>query len=289
LPDEPIYLHADPVRLDQVFGNLLNNACKFTELGGRVELIARLVPVRASERRGARDVEVAIRDNGIGIPAEMLTNVFDMFTQVDRTLERSRGGLGIGLTLAKRLVEMHDGTLTAHSDGPGHGSTFTVRLPVLEAVETEAAQPKSGEAPADAARPPSRRILIVDDNEDAATSLEMLLHIAGNETTSAHDGVRALEKAETFRPNVILLDIGLPRMSGYDVCRAIRQKPWGQDVVVIALTGWGQDDDRRKSKDAGFDAHMVKPVDYVAFTKLIGTLKPADKRMHENPSSEAHS
>jgi PAS domain S-box-containing protein len=256
-PDEPIHLHADPVRLTQVFSNLLNNACKYTEPHGRIRLSA--------ERAGS-EVVVKVSDTGVGIPADKLESVFEMFSQVDRSLERSQGGLGIGLMLVKRLVEMHGGSVEASSDGPGKGSEFTLRLPILaEAPQAAAAIPSSlAAAPASA-----RRILVVDDNEDSATSLAMLLKITGNETHTAHDGLAALDAAETLRPEVILLDIGLPKLNGHDVCRRIRQQPWGKSVVVIAMTGWGQDEDRRKSRDNGFDHHLVKPVDYAALMKFL--------------------
>jgi PAS domain S-box-containing protein len=256
LPPHPVYLNADPVRLVQVFSNIVHNACKYTESGGKIWLTA--------ERQGS-DAVVMVKDTGIGIPPEKLVSVFEMFTQVDRTLRRMQGGLGIGLTLVKRLVEMHGGSVEALSEGPGRGSEFVVRLPVLV------------EKPEGAIREPStepteitaQRILVVDDNADAASSLAMLLELTGNETHAAHDGLEAVEAAEKFRPDVILLDIGLPRLNGLDACRRIREQPWGKNVLLVALTGWGQDIDRSKSKEAGFDAHMVKPVDYAALVKLL--------------------
>jgi PAS domain S-box-containing protein len=256
LPPQPIYLHADAVRLAQVFSNILNNACKYTEAGGKIWLSA--------ERQGS-DVLVRVKDTGLGIPADKLGSVFEMFTQVDRTLERSQGGLGIGLTLVKRLVEMHGGSVEALSEGPGRGSEFAVRLPVL-IDQPEAKRPVPS---AEEKRMAARRVLVVDDSADAAASLSMLLTLSGNTTRIAHDGLEALELAEKFRPEVILLDIGLPKLNGFEVCRRIRQRPWGRDVLVVALTGWGQDDDRRKSKDAGFDHHLVKPVDYTLLMELL--------------------
>jgi PAS domain S-box-containing protein len=255
LPEQQIYLHADAVRLTQVFSNLLNNACKYTEPGGKIWL--------TGERQGS-DVAVSVKDSGIGIPADKLSSIFEMFTQVDRSLERSQGGLGIGLTLVKRLVEMHGGTVEAASDGEGKGSEFVVRLPILiENPQTVAVEPP--------ARPMTlnRRILVVDDNRDSATSLAMLLKMTGNETYTAHDGLEALQAAETFLPEVILLDIGLPKLNGREVCRRIRQQPWGRDMLLIAMTGWGQDEDRRKSQDAGFDYHVIKPVDLTGLIKLL--------------------
>jgi PAS domain S-box-containing protein len=256
VPPEPIHLHADPVRLTQIFGNLINNSCKYTAPGGRIWLTA--------EPQG-NDVVVKVKDTGVGIPPDKLNGIFEMFAQVDRSLERSQGGLGIGLTLAKRLAEMHDGSLTAHSEGPGRGSEFVVRLPVLS-EESKADPPPE---PAAERHTMARRILVVDDNRDSATSLAMLLQLTGNDTQTADDGLGAVEQAEAYRPDVILLDIGLPKMNGYDACREIRRQPWGKEIVVIALTGWGQNDDRRKSKDAGFNAHLVKPVDYAALLKLL--------------------
>jgi CheY-like chemotaxis protein/two-component sensor histidine kinase len=249
-----IYLDADPVRLVQVFYNILNNAAKYTEPGGRIGVIA--------EVRGDR-VTVRVSDTGVGIPKDKLRSVFEMFAQVDRTLERAQGGLGIGLTLVKTLVEMHGGTVTAASEGPGKGSEFIVDLPVLTETLRHA-------APATAPVPPAaRRFLVVDDNVDSAASLAMLLSISGHETHVAHDGEQAIEAAERYRPDVILLDIGLPKMNGYDACRYIRAQDWGQSMVLIALTGWGQDDDRSRSSEAGFDHHMVKPADYNLLMTLL--------------------
>jgi CheY-like chemotaxis protein len=210
----------------------------------------------------------------VGIPPDKLGSVFDMFTQVDRTLERSQGGLGIGLTLVKRLVQMHGGSVEAHSEGPGRGSAFLVRLPVL--IE------KSGVRLPEAAPEPTKmtacRILVVDDNNDAASSLAMLLQMTGNETHTAHDGLEAVEAVATLRPDVVLLDIGLPMLNGYDACRRIREQPWGKNVVMVALTGWGQDEDRRQSKNAGFDHHMVKPVDLAALQALLAAQDDAPTR-----------
>jgi PAS domain S-box-containing protein len=224
---EPIYLQADPVRLAQIFGNLLNNSYKYTSPGGRVTV--------TTERQGDEAV-VSVEDNGAGIPPEKLESIFEMFTQVDRSLELSRGGLGIGLTLVRRLVQMHGGSVEARSAGEGQGSRFVVRLPIADSGEAPAAEPP---ATRETERP--RRILVVDDNRDAATSLAMLLEIGGHETFTAHDGAAAFEAAERHRPEVALLDIGLPILSGYEVCRRIREQPWGREMMLIALTGWGQD------------------------------------------------
>jgi PAS domain S-box-containing protein len=254
---QPIYLHADPVRLSQVFGNLLNNACKYTDPGGKVVL--------AIEREGS-DVVVKVTDTGVGIPTDKLSSVFEMFAQIDRTLERSQGGLGIGLMLVKRLVEMHGGTVTAHSEGPGMGSEFVVRLPILVSPPGPVAP-----SPAELSPAPPRRVLVVDDNEDSASSLAKLLRMTGNETRIAHDGLAAVTSAEEFRPDVVLLDIGLPLLNGYDACQRIRQQSWGKDIVMVALTGWGQEDDRRRSKAVGFDHHLVKPLDYAALMMVLSS------------------
>jgi CheY-like chemotaxis protein len=190
-----------------------------------------------------------------------------MFTQLDSSLSHAQGGLGIGLTLVRRLVEMHGGTVEARSEGAGKGSEFVVRLP-LDRSEGQAAAPPS---PSDSGTAEKRRVLVVDDNVDAALSLSMLLKLDGHEAVAAHDGIAAIEAAEAHRPDVILLDIGLPRMNGHEVCRRLRELPWGKDLVVIAITGWGQGDDRRKSQDAGFDGHLVKPVRYETLAELLRT------------------
>ena len=262
LPPLPVYLDADPTRLAQVVGNLLTNACKFTDKGGRISLTV--------EREGEQAV-IRVRDSGIGIAADQLPRVFDMFVQADTRLERSVSGLGIGLTLVKSLVEMHGGTVEASSEGIGKGCEFVVRLPIL----VEPLTPPLPEPTADEPTPTtSRRILVVDDNRDAAKSLAMLLKITGNETHIAHDGLEAVEAAAKFRPEVVLLDIGLPKLNGYEACRRIREQPWGKSIVVVALTGWGQEEDREKSRNAGFNSHMVKPVDYAALVKLLAETQP---------------
>ena len=264
LPAEPIHVHADSVRLAQVFCNLLNNAFKFTPREGHIRLRA---------ARDGGDVIVSIKDNGIGIPPHHLSSIFEMFTQLDRTLEQAQGGLGIGLTLVQRLVDMHGGTVTAHSDGPGKGAEFIVRLPLAD--ERAAAQPENNaNAASGSAQPPGRqRVLVVDDNQDSANSLSTLLRLAGNEVETAHDGLRAVEVAERFRPEMILLDIGLPGLNGYNVARRIRELPFGKETLLVALTGWGQEEDRRKSREAGFDKHLIKPVDYNVLMELLGSVR----------------
>lgn len=259
LPADSIWIDADLTRMAQVFSNLLNNAAKYTEPRGRISVVA--------ERQGS-DVLVRVRDTGVGIPAEHLTGIFDMFVQVDQSLHRT-GGLGIGLTLVKRLVELHGGTIEARSAGLGKGSEFLVRLPMAagppEARSRGLAEPRSG---------PRRRILVVDDNRDATETLGLVLERMGHETRLALDGVAAVEAAAAFRPEVILLDIGLPKLSGYDVCQRIRSQPWGKDMVVIAITGWGQESDKARAMAAGFTMHLVKPVDLPELEKLLKALSP---------------
>jgi len=248
LPAQPLFIDADLTRLAQVFLNLLNNAAKYSEQHAHIHLYV--------EREGS-DLVVTVKDNGIGIAADQLSRIFDMFTQVVQSLEKAQGGLGIGLTLVKRLVEMHGGTVEAKSDGLGKGSEFVVRLPVVIAT----AEPHALDGATEQSVGVSRRILVVDDNTDAAESLAEILKVLGNDTRTASDGQAGIDMAAEFRPEVILLDIGLPTLDGYDVCRAIRAQPWGTDILLIAVTGWGQHEDRRRSHEAGFDHHMVKPVD----------------------------
>jgi signal transduction histidine kinase len=254
---EPLFLEADPDRLTQVFDNLFTNACKYTDFGGRIDVTI--------ERQGS-DVVVRVNDNGIGIPRGMLSRVFERFVQLDRRAERGQGGLGIGLALARQLVELHGGTVTAHSEGVGRGSEFVVRLPILTTLPAAHDTPP---APTRPIRARTLRILLVDDNRDLVESLALLLTLAGYETKTVHDGLAAVEEASAYRPDVVLLDIGLPKMSGYDVCRRIRAESWGRAMVVIAITGWGHEDDRRRTADAGFNAHLVKPVDYAHLLTLL--------------------
>jgi len=257
LPPAPVHLHADLIRLAQVFWNLLNNSAKYMEPGGRISLTAALQEGEAV---------VTVEDTGIGIPAEALPHLFEMFSQVDRNLERAQGGLGIGLALVRGLTEAHGGTVEARSAGVGKGSAFVVRLPVTQAGPVHEKQTlKDG-----AASGPKRRILVVDDNRDGASSLAMLLNVMGHDTRIAHDGVEGVELAEAFRPDLIVLDIGLPRLNGLDACRRIREMPWAKNIVIAAATGWGQDEDRLRSEEAGFDHHLVKPVDAAKLTRLTG-------------------
>ncbi len=265
LPPQTVWLNAGLTRVAQVISNLLNNAAKYTEKGGHIWLTVK--------RQGGH-VVIRVKDTGIGIPAPMLSKVFDLFTQLDRSLERSQGGLGVGLTLVRRLIEMHGGSIEARSEGPGMGSEFIVRLPVVLALVGEQPADSSDEPVGSTAR---RRILVVDDNPDSATSLAMMLKLMGNDTQTAYDGLEALDVAAAFRPDVILLDIGMPKLNGYDAARRIRAQPWGKNMVLVALTGWSQEEDRRKSKDAGFDTHMVKPVDYAALMNLLASLPPGNE------------
>ncbi|HEV3168327.1 MAG TPA: ATP-binding protein, partial [Isosphaeraceae bacterium] len=249
-------------RLAQVFSNLLNNAAKYTERAGRIWLTA--------EREGS-DVVVKVRDTGLGIPTDMLPRIFELFTQVDRSLERSQGGMGIGLSLVRGLVEMHGGNIEARSEGPGQGSEFIVRLPILIGWK-----PQDLEAigAGETSSPTSRcRILVVDDNKDSATSLGKMLRLMGHEVRTANDGLEAVEAAAAFEPDVALLDIGLPKLNGYDAARKIRELPSGQSMFLIAVTGWGQDEDKRRSTAAGFNLHMVKPVDPSALVNLLAGLQ----------------
>jgi PAS domain S-box-containing protein len=259
LPPEPVWLDADPARLTQVLVNLLDNACKYTEAGGRIRLCAELV---------GTELKVSVADDGIGIRPDRLSGLFQTFSQADATLERSQGGLGIGLALARGLVEMHGGSIAAQSAGPGQGSEFSVRLPTLPPIAPARAQ--HPQAQEDGKQPAGRRILVVDDNRDIVDSLAMLLRLVGNQVETAADGLEAVAAAERQRPDLILLDIGMPKLDGYAACRQIREQPWGQAMAIVALTGWGQEDDRRRSREAGFDGHLVKPVEPAALLKLLG-------------------
>ena len=248
-----VWLQGDQVRLTQVFANLLNNAVKYTSPGGALE-------IAASMHDGS--VSVLVRDNGVGIPSDQLPHIFEMFYQVDRAIERAHAGLGIGLTLVDRLVRLHGGEVLVTSGGIGRGSEFTVRLPIAD-------RPARAESPRAAGGRAIRglRVLVADDSVDSALTLTALLAAAGHEVEAVHDGFAALTRAAQFRPHVLVLDIGMPGLNGYDTCRRIRGEPWGRNAVVIAVTGWGTDEDRRRSREAGFDAHLVKPVDYAELQK----------------------
>ena len=255
VPEAPVMLAGDLARLTQVFGNLLANAIKYTPAGG--DILLRMVPL-------GEEVEVTVTDNGAGIPAEHIERIFDLFSQVDRTLERAQGGLGIGLMLVRQLVTLHGGTVQAFSRGLGHGSEFRVRLPsTAGALQGE---PPVAQVPASS---PARRVLVVDDNLDAARSLVALLNVKGHRARMALDGSQALALAEDMQPEVILMDIGMPGLNGLETCRRLREQPWGRQITIVALTGLGQASDRAESERAGFDAHLVKPVDFTTLSRVL--------------------
>ncbi|MGH8666181.1 MAG: hybrid sensor histidine kinase/response regulator [Burkholderiales bacterium] len=258
IPPEPLVVEGDPIRLAQVLANLLNNAVKYTEPGGRIWL---------SARREADAVAISVRDTGMGIPSDMLPRVFELFTQVERRANRAQGGLGIGLALVKSLAEMHGGRVAVHSDGVGRGCEFVVRLP-LTAARLPTGAPGKEARLSDTAL---RRVLVVDDNQDAADSLGLLLKLIGADVQIVYNGAEALEAFATYKPTVVILDIGMPGMDGHEVARRIRREPHSKDVTLIALTGWGQEEDRNCSKGAGFDAHLVKPVDLRVLTELLAS------------------
>ena len=255
------WVDGDPARLAQAVGNLLDNAIKYTEDGGRLQLRA---------RAEADEVVIVVEDSGIGIDPAVLPHVFDLFIQADRSLERRQGGLGLGLTLVHRLVEMHGGRVEAASAGPGLGSAFTIRLPRLAVEAPEPAETETAPVPA-AAPPagPARRILVVDDHQDSTDSLALFLRLRGHEVRTAHDGPSALDEIERYRPDVVFLDLGLPGMSGYDVARRVRMMDDLGSLRLVALTGYGTDGDRRKTREAGFDVHLAKPVDPRALDALL--------------------
>ncbi len=262
LPRQAIYIEADRVRLTQVLMNLLTNAAKYTPQPGEIRLNV--------EPAGGQ-VLVQVKDTGVGLSAESLAHVFDMFYQVDRSYTRSDGGLGLGLTLVRQLVEMHDGTIEARSAGIDQGSEFVVRLPILSDQHSTRPFP----LPHDRAKIPAdvvRRILVADDFPESANTLAKLLRSDGNEVQIAEDGFEALDAAARFRPHVVVLDIAMPKLNGYDTARIIREQPWGKDMILIAMTGWGQQQDRRRAKESGFDAHLTKPVKYEAILEALDHL-----------------
>ena len=261
IPDGTLRVNADPLRLTQALGNVLGNAAKYTERQGNISL---------SVRRQGTEIDIRVRDNGIGIPAEVLPRIFDLFTRLDRRSDHPHSGLGIGLALVRRLLQMHDGTISAHSEGTGRGSEFVIRLPLLP----ETTQSVNGRQPATTADAPPvrRRILVADDNADALQTLATVLELSGHEVFSAANGSLALECAERHLPEVALLDIGMPLLDGYEVARRIRAQAWGKRITLVALTGWGQESDRRRSQEAGFDSHLVKPLDLGKLTQLLARL-----------------
>jgi PAS domain S-box-containing protein len=256
LPREPVRMDADPVRLTQVFSNLVDNAAKYGPAGNRIEVEA---------RREGGTLRVSVRDRGQGIGADALPRLFDMFYRADRSLEQHEGGLGIGLTLVRQLVELHGGSVEAASEGIGMGSTFTVRLPVLEGPSTAA--PGDGAVPGRAAG--GRRVLVVDDNRRAADSLAEILRLDGHDVATAYDGREALKVIQSVRPQVALLDIGMPEINGYELARRLRGETWGAGIYLVALTGLGTPEDRERAKEAGFDTHLVKPVDVDALERIL--------------------
>jgi signal transduction histidine kinase len=261
---EPLLLDGDLTRLTQIVGNILSNAIKYTDDGGRIELTAGSI---------GDQVEIRVRDNGIGIEPEVLPLVFDLFAQASQLNGRSQTGLGIGLALAKRLAEMHGGDVQASSDGPGKGSEFVVRLPRKK--NDGAASPVHADveqAPEPTMSMAARRILLADDNRDALETLARLLQLGGHEIHKAVDGVQALEAATRVRPDLVLLDIGMPGMDGYEVARRIRSQPWGRAAKLVALSGWGQESDRKRSREAGFDTHFIKPLDPQRLSMLLASL-----------------
>jgi PAS domain S-box-containing protein len=260
-PQLPLYVYGDAARLAQVFANLLDNACKYTPRGGRVS-----VTLAARESQ----VSVCIRDTGIGIPAERREAIFQMFSQLDSPMDRSYGGLGIGLALSKTLVEMHGGTLEVSSEGIGRGSAFTVSLPMERRRSMDVLDDaRRGEMPGPGAY---RRVLVVDDNRDSADSLARLLTMHGHEVAAAYDGEEAVRRMLDFAPDLVILDIGMPKMNGYEACRRMRAQEHGHRAAILALTGWGQEEDRRRSREAGFDGHLVKPLEYEALRALLSSL-----------------
>jgi signal transduction histidine kinase len=261
LPPGPLAIEADGLRLSQVIANLLTNAGKYTDPGGRIEL---------GVREEAGTLVITVRDNGIGLDAEIVPRLFEMFAQGQAALERAEGGFGIGLPLVKGLVELHGGTVSAHSAGPGRGSEFTVTLPGAVRAHSEA--PRAAAAVADLRAAAQKRILVVDDNVDAGESLKMLLELDGHEVRLAHDGEQAVRLVANAAPDVVFLDIGMPRVNGYEAARRIRALPDGQGVKLVALTGWGQPADRERAAQASFDMHLTKPVAHEALRELLHRL-----------------
>ncbi|MEP6657150.1 MAG: response regulator [Betaproteobacteria bacterium] len=270
LPEHPVYVRGDSARVAQILSNLITNAAKYTEKSGHIDI---------SAVREGNEIVFRVRDTGVGIPKEALATIFELFSQVDGTLDRSRGGLGIGLTLVRRLVEMQGGSVQAYSAGNGRGSEFTVRLPATEAECSGETQPA---APSLVSAQPGVRVLIVDDNHDVAESTAMLLRMVGCEVHLAFDGAVALESLSAVRPDAVLLDIGLPGMNGYEVAAQIRARPQYANTLLVAVSGYGQDDHRQRSKSAGFDYHMVKPIDPVVITDLLAALPMAPARVAHN-------
>jgi signal transduction histidine kinase/CheY-like chemotaxis protein len=272
LPTEPLFVDGDITRLTQVVSNLLDNAAKYTDRGGRIWV---------SGARDGGNAVITVKDSGIGISSEMLPRIFDMFTQGGMSVDRAQGGLGVGLSLVERLVKLHGGSVAAYSGGVGKGTQFTVRLPVLQA-QRQPTQERRASSPAETVN--HCRILVVDDNQDSVDSLAMLLQVLGHEVKTASDGETALAAAEEFRPDVAILDIGLPKVTGYDLARQIREKSWAKDTVLVALTGWGQEQHRKRSAESGFDHHLTKPVEFEVLQRILAAadkcLPHGDGRTH---------
>jgi len=276
LPAQPLLVVGDMTRLSQIVANLISNAAKYTPPAGLIEIVV---------ARDGEDAVVSVRDNGGGIAAEHLGAVFEMFTQIESPLSRSTGGLGIGLALAKALVSLHGGSIGVTSDGPGQGSCFTVRIP-LETNTGTAVLPPPAPAQAAAQRPAAAaRIMVVDDNRDAALSLSMMLQLQGFEVSEAHDGIEALAQGALCEPAVVLMDIGMPRMNGYETAARIRQAAWGKSAVLVAVTGWGQEQDRERAKAAGFDHHLTKPVDPERLDELLRSHRCAGPAARTRPET----
>lgn len=261
LTEGPLYVHGDRVRLEQVIVNLLNNAAKYTPPGGHIALEA---------TREAKNVVIRIRDSGKGIPPNMLKKIFQLFIQVDQSLDRPEGGLGLGLTIVQMLVEKHGGSVIAHSEGLGKGSEFVVRLPLIERTE-----PAPAQMPKKKFNDPRKRILIVDDNEDAANSIGKLLRKIGHDVRMTFDGMSALEISKQFRPEVVLLDLGLPILDGYATAKELRVMCPAERLLLVALSGYGQEEDRRRTKEVGFDHHLVKPFDTEELREILNDWSPA--------------
>jgi signal transduction histidine kinase/ActR/RegA family two-component response regulator len=259
IPSRPVHVHGDFTRLTQVLGNLLTNSAKYTPPGGNIELVADQV---------GNEAVIRVRDDGIGIPPDMKSRIFEMFTQVQGSLERSDGGLGIGLTLVQRLTEMHGGRVQVFSEGVGRGSEFVIRLPVHD-PQASAVAHGDGSVLELSSRVRGQRILVADDNSDAASSLALVLQSMGHEVMTAFDGMSALSIARQVQPDVIILDIGMPKLNGYEVAQAVRAEEWSRGAMLVALTGWGQADDKTRAREAGFDHHLTKPLDFAALEWLL--------------------
>jgi len=272
LNDEVLAVEGDKARLVQVVGNILNNAAKFMEPGGKIQL---------KVAREGTSVAITVRDAGIGIPTDQVPRIFDLFTQVHAKPDQIQGGLGVGLALVRRLVEMHGGTVAAHSAGPGQGTDIIVRLPLWAMQAVRPDEPRH-DSPVPAIGP--SRILVVDDHLDAVEALSMQLQVAGHDVRTANDGVEAMTIGETFQPQVVLLDLGMPRMDGYETARSMRRRPWGTRALIIAVTGWAQPYDRQKTSEAGFDAHLVKPVSEVELFQAIATGRSTKSENAESPA-----